>query len=87
LDYNTKHNCIKRGYEIYGDSNYLIRFGSGTDILIVDSSDLNQLSYCNFGCSYEPPQGLKYGSEEANKYLAGSHCFKTLDIEVFQLLN
>jgi hypothetical protein len=40
LDENTKHNCIKKEYEIHGASGGLIWFGGGTsDIWINDSSD------------------------------------------------
>ncbi len=80
MDYNTKHNCFKKENEILGFSSYLVVFGN--DIFISNSSNKNQLSSCNFGYSYEPPQGLEYGSEEAYKYLAGSYGFKTFDIEV-----
>jgi hypothetical protein len=41
----------------------------------------------NLGSDYKFTQGLTYGSEEAKKYLAGSLNFKTLDIEVLQVLN
>jgi hypothetical protein len=89
MDFNTKHKCIKKEEEIYGYRDYSIVFGGngGADIRITDSSDQNQSSFCNFGSSYEPPQGLIKGSEEAKKYLAGSYNFKTIDIEVFQVLN
>jgi hypothetical protein len=86
LDYNTKQKCIKKEKEIFGYSNHSIRFGGGGDIYISDSSDQNSDSYCNLGNSYELPQGLTYRLEEARKYLAGSHKFKTVEIEVFQVL-
>jgi hypothetical protein len=84
LDYNTKHNHIKN-YEIGLESNSMILFGQ--DIVLQDSSDTRMENYCNFGFSYELPNGMIYQSETANKYLAGETKFKTVEIEVFRVLN
>jgi hypothetical protein len=63
LNYNTKHNCIEKSYEIFGDSGNSVTFGD--DIYINDSSDQNKYSYCDLGCSYEFPQGITYKSYDA----------------------
>jgi hypothetical protein len=39
LDNNTKHNCIKKEYELKGYSDYSMIFGGGNDICISGSSD------------------------------------------------
>lgn len=43
-------------------------------------------SHCDLGATYQLPKGIKYGTDEAKNYLAGSHNFKVLDYEVFQLV-
>ena len=62
MDYNTKHKHIK-DKEITGNSYHSIWFGCGNDILINDSSDQNNNSFCRLGGSYELPQGMTYQSE------------------------
>jgi hypothetical protein len=32
LDHNTKHSCIKKEKELFGDNEYLVAFGEGADI-------------------------------------------------------
>lgn len=40
-------------------------------------------SYSKLGESYELPQGLEKGSDEAKSYLAGSQIFRVKQLEVF----
>jgi hypothetical protein len=61
-------------------------FGN-SDIAIYDSSNKKKTSLCDIGFSYEIPEGMIYESNESRKYLAGSYKFKTLEIEIFQVLN
>jgi hypothetical protein len=55
----------------------------GEDIRISDHSNKNTLSYSDLGHTCELPTGLKYGSNEAKYFLAGSYNFLVEEIEVF----
>ena len=55
-------------------------FGSGYDIYISNSSNLNTQSY-SYIYSYEMPN---FGS--ASSLLAGSYSFKTFEIEVYSVI-
>jgi len=59
--------------------------GEGTylkDICIDSDSHINKYSYCDFGYSYQHPDYLK-DTDKAQKFLAGSYEFETVEIEVF----
>jgi hypothetical protein len=58
-------------------------FGAGYDIFISDNSMMNESSYSNLGHSYQHPK-YKFGSNEAQVFLAGSHNFRVADIEIYQ---
>jgi hypothetical protein len=62
-------------------------FTFGQDIVIFSESDKRCDNYCHFGTSYALPNGMIYQSETANKYLAGESKFKTVEIEVFRVLD
>jgi hypothetical protein len=62
-----------------GNSGFSVDFGNGDDIEISDCSNENQKSNCNFGCSYELPKGMEFGSDKARGYLAGAYYFRILD--------
>ncbi len=85
LDYNTKQNCTNTKKEIYGSSHSLVVFGS-FDICISNSSDQSLRSYCNFRNAYEIPKGLSLTSKEGDLYLAGAYHYRTVDVEVFEVL-
>jgi hypothetical protein len=53
------------------------------DIIIADNSNSSSKNICNFGETFKLPDGMTMGSEDANKYLTGSHMFKVKEIEVF----
>ena len=57
-----------------------------TDIVIHTDSNINKMSYCEFGYSYQHQDYLK-DTDEAEKILAGSYVFETVDIEVFTKSN
>jgi hypothetical protein len=57
-------------------------FGSGHDFYIANKSNTNTNSFSDLGLSYSHPE-YAYGSNEARSFLAGSHKFKILEIEVF----
>ena len=68
---------------IYCDRSAGPEFGN-YDIKISNSSNVNQDSKSNFGVSYTHDQ-YPTNSTQALNFLAGSNCFTTEEIEVFQL--
>lgn len=58
-------------------------FGNGNDINISDNSNLPNANYSNFGKFYNLPD-YTYGSEKAQRFLAGFYKFSVEDIEVFK---
>ena len=68
-------NCLS----FYGPT-----FGGGSDIQIASNSNVNRKSYSNFGYSYKHVN-YQRGKAEALTVLAGSHKFKTVEIEVFTI--
>ena len=59
-------------------------FGGGWDLAIHDDAKPND-THSNFGNSYELPQGMIYGSDEARSYLAGSNKFQVKEFEVYSV--
>ena len=59
-------------------------FGSGYDLLISDSSDMNTKSYANLGNTYTHPE-YPLDSLRAETILTDTFCFRVKEIEVFQL--
>ena len=41
------------------------------DIVIYDHCNINEKSYSNLGTSYQLPQDINFGTEQAKNYLAG----------------
>ena len=72
-------------YAIYSGNAYGPIFGADGDIFVYDNSNENNNSYSNLGDSYQLPNNITYGSEEAKGYLAGSYNWQTTEIEVYQL--
>jgi hypothetical protein len=64
----------------------LFAFGGGSDFRIYNECNTNAHSFSMLGGDYEPPEGMKYSTPDANAYLAGKYQFKVLEIEVYQLL-
>ena len=78
-----KFDCKSPQYAILCQSGYGPSFGP--DIIIRNNSNTIQSSYSNFYHSYKNDQlNLKYKTEEAKSFLAGSFNFQTTEIEVFQ---
>ncbi|CDW83874.1 UNKNOWN [Stylonychia lemnae] len=89
LSKNTLHKQYQNfDYAVYHGKDYLIVFGGGHDIRIYTGCNNNtsNLNQCNLGYAYLPPQGLKYGDQQATEYLAGSAQFKVIEIEVYQVI-
>jgi len=57
-------------------------FGNGKDLCLASRSNENELSFSNFGSGYHHPS-YEFGSNKAKTILAGSHRFRTIEIEVF----
>ena len=72
----TKDNSIFV-YSTYG-------FGNG-DICISNNSNLNSDSYSSLGSGYDAPKGQAKGSKKAKSYLAGSHKFRVLEVEIYSI--
>ena len=73
----------RRAYSIYSCSKYGPTFGGGLDLHIADSASSNNDSYSNLGYTYSPPSGYSYGSEFAQRFLAGDRHFQPDEVEVF----
>jgi hypothetical protein len=72
-------------YALHCHSSYGPSFGNdyyGTDISISSNSNANQSGSSNFGRTFKHPD-YPAGSVKAKSILAGSHKFKTVEIEVF----
>lgn len=71
--------------------NCLVSFGdcgpkeNNCDLCIFNDCNNNNESYSNLGGTYELPEGIVYGTQEARSYLAGSFEFKVCEIEVFRV--
>jgi hypothetical protein len=63
-------------------------FGTDNDIFISEFCDKERLSFCNLGETYSLNSvlGMKYGSEESRKYLAGTFKFKVKEMEIFKVI-
>ena len=62
---------------------FLVVFGAGTDIYVADNCNNNFSSGSNLGGTFTLPPGVKFESEEARTYLAGSYKFKVSEIETY----
>ncbi|KAJ5079453.1 pep-cterm sorting domain-containing protein [Anaeramoeba ignava] len=72
---------IKQGDAIYSNLDVGPVFGEGADFVL--TSNL-QPGYSNFGRSYNLPNGITYGTNEAKIYLAGSNDkWKVDEVETF----
>ena len=70
-------------YAIFSKPSYGASFGKGYDFYISDNSNANQLSYSDFGNTYQPPAGYVRGTQETKSLLAGSYKFTPTEVEVF----
>ena len=68
---------------IYCHSSIGPSFGGGCDILIANNSNTAMNSYSKLGYSYSHPQYAQ-GTNEAHRFLSGSHKFQLDEIEVYQ---
>ena len=62
----------------------LSAFGYGRDLRMFGDQSIGY-NFTDPGKTYLAPNGWAAGSEDANKYLAGSHKFKIKEIEVFTI--
>ena len=69
----------------YGAPSYGPTFGGGHDLYICNNSNKTKSSYTNLGHSFKSPNFMKYGSNEAKNFLAGTYNFLTTEIVVFQM--
>ncbi len=73
-------------HALCGNSSYGPIFGGGNDICICNQSNTNSGNSCNFGHSYNLPDGYTYGGN-ARDFLAGNYNqWKTIEIEVYQII-
>ncbi len=56
------------------------------DLYIASDCNENISSISDFGACYNLPVGMKFKSEGAQTYLAGSQNFKVKELEVFQVI-
>ena len=94
IDKKTKFNLKKECKQsaIIDHFNYGPVFGGAgeivkPDIVVWNNSNQNNYSYTNLLNTFENSSlYLKYETQKAKKYLAGSYNFKAVEIEVFQIL-
>jgi hypothetical protein len=70
-------------YSVLCDSKYGPAFGCGIDIYIANNANTTMNSYSNLGYTFKHPQYV-YETDEAQRFLAGSHNFQLDEIEVYQ---
>ena len=75
---SVKMNIIKGKYAIYANPLYGFVFGGGWDLYC----DKNQC-YSTLGNSYQLPNFLSLGSNQADIFLAGKSTFQPVEIEVY----
>jgi len=73
-------------YAVYGGSGYHVTFGGGHDLYLCDNANTTNSSYTNLGHTYKCPNGITYGSTEAQNYLAGTYNFMVDEVEVFKVV-
>ena len=85
LTYQTKHllKADQKEFCIGHNKEYLPFFGYACEFSIYSECDKQPTSWSNIGRTYEAPEGITHGSEEAKTYMAGQHKFLVKDIEVF----
>lgn len=72
------------GNGVYHNAGYGPTFGGGHDLYI--NLDSMASSYSNLGYTYRAPNGVQYGNQNAQAYLAGSYNGWTLsELEVYQI--
>ena len=76
--------CSDNDHAIEGHPSYGPIFGR--DEIVIASDSTNQESWSNFGYYYKH-EDYQYVTEEAKTILAGSYKFKTVEIEVFKMIN
>ena len=84
-DTPLKMKCCEPTNAIRGSNVILQMYGSqggGRDLCLSQNSNTNTLSNSNLGTSYKHPK-YPQGSDEAKNFLAGSHKFKTVEIEMY----
>jgi hypothetical protein len=69
------------GNAIYRENWFGPIFGGGYDLHIADHAGSNEVSYTNFGDTYQPPSG----PTNTESLLAGSYSFIPSEIEVLYL--
>ena len=72
-----KESCVGHNKE------YLPFFGYACEFSIYPECNTQPTSWSNIGRTYEAPEGVVHGSEEAKEYMAGANKFRVKDIEVF----
>eukprot|EP01080_Neovahlkampfia_damariscottae_P003984 gene3984-7240_t len=69
----------------YGAPSYGPTFGGGHDLYICNNSNKTKSSYSNLGHSFKTLQSMKYATNEAKNFLAGTYNFLTTEIEVYTM--
>ena len=84
--FKDKFTVKKTESAIIGYLRYGPTFGAGHDIYICNQSNTTVGSYCDFGDSYDLPNGYTYGGN-AQSFLAGNfNQWTTTEIEVYQIV-
>lgn len=85
LTHQTKHalKADQKEFCIGHNKDYLPFFGYACEFSIYPECDKHPTSWSNIGRTYEAPNGIVHGSDEAKNYMAGEHKFTVNEIEVF----
>lgn len=86
LEKQTKHTIYQNEDKaIKGFNNYGPIFGAGSDIFISNFCNKNNTSNSNLGYTYSLPNGMSYGTSEAQSHFDISKYFEVEEYEVFSV--
>jgi hypothetical protein len=86
VSFKDKFTVKQASSALVGNSSYGPIFGGGNDIFICNQSNTHSGNVCNFGHSYNLPDGYTYGGN-ARDFLAGNYNqWTTTEIEVYQII-
>ena len=85
VSFRDKFTVKETQNALYGGSDCGPIFGGGCDIYILNQSNTTRGSYCNFGISYNLPDGYTVDGN-VQSFLAGNYSqWMTSEIEVYQI--
>ncbi|CDW87813.1 tldc domain-containing protein [Stylonychia lemnae] len=85
LSKNTVHNQHQNtGYAVSHFKNQMMQFGM-SEIQIKDDCNEKRTNSSKIGSTYQTSNGIEFGSQKSEDYLAGAKKFKVLEVEVYSV--